>query len=361
MKYNQLGRSGLRVSALSFGTMTFGGTGWAAPIGHTDVTEADRQISLAIDAGVNLIDTADIYSDGLAEEILGEALGNRRTDVLLASKVRMPMGTGPNDAGLSRHHIVRSCEASLRRLRTDYLDLYQVHEWDGHTPLEETLSALDSLVQSGKVRYLGASNYAAWHLMKALGVSELRQLERFVSHQIFYSLHAREAEYELIPAGIDQGVGTLVWSPLAGGLMSGKYRRNAPMPEGTRLAEVWGDPPIHDEERLYRTIDALVGVADQRSVPAAQVALAWLLSRPNISSVIVGARSDEQLLSNLAAVDLELSTEELSILDRASALPLYYPFWHQAETASDRLSPADLSLLGRFIPWRGVTGPYEET
>ena len=225
MDYRQLGHSGLRVSALTLGTMTFGGRGNFAKVGGTDVETATRQIDMCLDAGVNLIDTADVYSGGLSEEIVGKALKGRRDRVLLATKARMPMGDGPNDAGLSRHHLIRACEASLRRMGTDYVDLYQVHEWDGQTPLEETLDALDHLVNSGKVRYIGCSNYAGWQLMKALGISERRGLQRFVSQQIYYSLQARDAEYELVPAGLDQGVGILVWSPLAGGLLSGKYRR----------------------------------------------------------------------------------------------------------------------------------------
>ena len=353
MKYNQLGRSGLRVSAISFGTMTFGGTGWASTIGNTDVRTAANQIAVCAEHGVNLIDTADVYSNGLSEEILGEALGARRTDMLLATKVRMPMGEGPNDAGLSRHHIIRSCEASLRRLRTDYIDLYQVHEWDGQTPLEETLAALDALVSSGKVRYIGASNYTAWQLMKALGTSDARGLQRFASHQIFYSLHAREAEYELVPTSLDQGVGILVWSPLAGGLMTGKFQRGKTLPSGARQTLNWGDPPVHDEARLYDTIDVLMAIADARGLPPAQIALAWVLGRPGVSSVIVGARTERQLSENLAAVDLTLDDDEIARLERVSALPLYYPYWHQAETSSDRLSTADLSLLGRYVPWPG--------
>ena len=218
MHYRQLGNSGLRVSVLTLGTMGFGGTGWAAAIGTIDVDGARRQITMALDAGVNLIDTADVYSSGLSEEIVAKALPVAREDVLLATKVRMPMGPGPNDAGLSRHHIIQGCEASLRRLGTDYIDLYQVHEWDGQTPLEETLQALDDLVSAGKVRYIGASNYAGWQLMKALGISERRGISRFVSQQIHYTLQARDAEYELVPVSLDQGLGILVWSPLAGGL-----------------------------------------------------------------------------------------------------------------------------------------------
>ena len=222
MEYRQLGRSGLRVSTITLGTMGFGGSGWAAAVGQIDVDGARQQIRLARDAGVNLFDTADVYSSGTSEEILGKALGSDREDVLIATKVRMPMGEGPNDAGLSRHHIIRGAEASLRRLGTDYIDLYQVHEWDGQTPLEETLHALDHLVQSGKVRYIGCSNYAAWQLMKALWTSEREGLSRFVSQQVYYSLQARDIENELVPLSIDQGLGILVWSPIAGGLLSGK-------------------------------------------------------------------------------------------------------------------------------------------
>jgi aryl-alcohol dehydrogenase-like predicted oxidoreductase len=345
MEYRQLGNSGLRVSALSLGTMTFGGSGWAKVVGSTDVEGAKRQIATCIDAGVNLIDTADVYSQGGSEDILGKAIAGRRDEVLLATKVRMPMGDGPNDAGLSRFHILESVEASLRRLGTDHIDLYQVHEWDGHTPLEETLSALDSLVQSGKVRYIGASNYAGWHLMKALGISDRRGYERFVSQQIYYSLQARDAESELVPVSIDQGLGILVWSPLAGGLLSGKYRRDAEAPEGTRRFAGWDEPPVHDEDRLYDTIDLLVEIADGHGVSAAQVALAWTLGRPAVTSVIIGARTDEQLADNLKAADLVLSDEERKRLDDVSLEPLRYPHWHNANTSSDRLGEPDLSLL----------------
>jgi aryl-alcohol dehydrogenase-like predicted oxidoreductase len=342
MDYRQLGSSGLRVSALSLGTMTFGGRDEFAHVGATDLASARRQIDLCLDAGVNLIDTADIYSWGLAEEILGEALEGRRDRVLLATKARMPMGDGPNDAGLSRQHLIASCEASLRRLRTDHIDLYQVHEWDGQTPLEETLDTLDGLVRSGKVRYIGCSNYAAWQLMKALATSGRRSLERFVGQQIHYTLQAREAEYELVPIAVDQGVGILVWSPLAGGLLSGKYRRGQRGPEGARGLSDWGEPPVRDEDALYDIVDVLVEVADGHGVSAAQVAIAWLLGRPAVSSVIVGARTEEQLADNLAAADLQLSDDERARLDAVSAPPLLYPYWHQAKTAADRLGPADL-------------------
>jgi aryl-alcohol dehydrogenase-like predicted oxidoreductase len=259
------------------------------------------------------------------------------------------MGDGPNDAGLSRHHVIRACEASLRRMGTDYIDLYQVHEWDGATPLEETLSALDHLVQQGKVRYVGCSNYSGWQLMKALGISELRGYQRFVSQQIHYTLQARDAEYELVPAGLDQGVGILVWSPLAGGLLSGKYRRDRDAPEGSRHLGDWGEPPIRDEDKLYDTVDVIVEIAEARGVSPAQVSLAWLLGRPGVSTIIVGARTEEQLADNLGAVDVELSDDERARLDEVSAPPLLYPFWHQAKTASDRLSEADLTLLEAHV------------
>lgn len=349
MEYRQLGRSGLRVSTITLGTMGFGGSGWAAAVGQIDVEGARRQIDLARGAGVNLFDTADVYSSGLSEEILGKALGSDRDEVLIATKVRMPMGEGPNDAGLSRHHIIRGAEASLRRLGTDYIDLYQVHEWDGQTPLEETLHALDHLVQSGKVRYIGCSNYAAWQLTKALWTAEREGTERFVSQQLYYSLQARDIENELVPLAVDQGLGILVWSPIAGGLLSGKYRRGVSPPAGSRHLGDWSEPPVYDEDKLYDTIEELVAVGSDRGVSAAQVALAWLIGRPAVTSVIVGARTDEQLSDNLRAAELELSAEEVARLDEVSAQPLPYPYWHQANTSSERLSPADLTLLARHL------------
>jgi aryl-alcohol dehydrogenase-like predicted oxidoreductase len=346
MEYRQLGKSGLRVSVLSLGTMTFGGRGNFANVGDTDVAGARRQLDLCLDAGVNLVDTANVYSEGLSEEIVGEIVQGRRERLLLATKVRMPMGDGPNDAGLSRHHVIASCEASLRRLQVDHIDLLQVHEWDGQTPLEETLAALDALVTQGKVRYIGCSNYSAWHLMKALGISRERGLESFVSQQIHYTLQAREAEYELVPIAVDQGVEILVWSPLAGGLLSGKYRRGQDGPEGSRHLTDWNEPPVRDEEQLYDIVDALVEIGEAHGVSAAQVAIAWLLGRPGVASVVIGARTDEQLADNLAAAELELTADERSRLDDVSAPPLLYPYWHQAKTASDRLGRADLTLLG---------------
>jgi aryl-alcohol dehydrogenase-like predicted oxidoreductase len=349
MEYRTLGSSGLRVSVLTMGTMTFGGRDKFHQVGSTDVDEARAQIDLCLEAGVNLIDTADVYSGGLSEEIVGQAVKGRRDDVLLATKVRMPMGDGPNDAGLSRHHIISGCEDSLRRLGTDHIDLYQVHEWDGQTPLEETLDALDLLVRSGKVRYVGASNYTAWQLMKALGTADRSSLPRFVSQQIYYSLQAREAEYELVPLAVDQGLGVLVWSPLAGGLLSGKYRRGQQAPAGSRHLSDWNEPPVYDQDKLYDTIEVLVAIGADRGVSAAQVALAYLLGKPAVTSLVVGARTREQLADNLAAADLVLSAEEQARLDEVSRPPLLYPYWHQAATANDRLSPADLTLLGPHL------------
>jgi len=349
MEYRQLGRSGLRVSKITLGTMGFGGSGWAAPVGQIDVDGARRQIGLARDAGVNLFDTADVYSGGTSEEILGQALGSDREDVLIATKVRMPMGDGPNDAGLSRHHIIRGAEASLRRLGTDYIDLYQVHEWDGHTPLEETLRALDHLVQSGKVRYIGCSNYAAWQVMKALWTSEREGVSKYVSQQVYYSLQARDIEYEIVPVAVDQGLGILVWSPIAGGLLSGKYRRGVEAPAGSRHLTEWNEPPVHDEDKLYDTIEEVVAIGADHGVSAAQVALAYTMAKPAVTSVIVGARTEEQLADNLAAADLTLSSDDLARLDTVSAQPLLYPYWHQANTSGDRLSAADLTLLARHL------------
>ena len=349
MEYRQLGRSGLRVSTLTLGTATFGGKGGLALWGNTDVAGARRLLDTCVDAGINLVDTADAYSAGLSEEILGEALQDRHADVLVATKGRFSTGQGVNDAGNSRHHLIAACEASLRRLRRDHIDLYQVHAWDGETPLEETLSALDLLVQSGKVRYIGCSNFTGWQLMKAAGVADRHGYEPFVAQQIYLSLQAREAEYEIIPAAIDLGVGTLVWSPLAGGLLSGKYRRGV-TPEGTarHLAD-WHEPPIYDEDRLYDTVDAIVEIASGRGVPPTQVALAWLLGRPSVTSLVIGARTHDQLVMNLGAVDLQLTAEEAGALERVSRSPLPYPMWHQVANSSDRLSSADESVLGPYL------------
>ena len=349
MDYRQLGRSGLRFSELILGTMGFGGAGQFSGVGQIELDGAKRQIDMALDAGVNVIDTADIYTTGASEEIIGRALEGRRDRLLVATKARFTMGKGPNDAGLSRHHLIEACEASLRRLRTDHIDLYQLHEWDGQTPLEETLAALEHLVQSGKVRYVGSSNFAGWQVTKALGIAARDGLPRFVSQQVYLSLQERTAEYEIVPSAIDQGLGLLIWSPLAGGLLSGKYRRGQPPPEGARHASEWSEPPVYDEDKLYDTIEVLVEVADAHGVSAAQVALAWLLARPGVTSLVIGARTEEQLADNLAAASLELSADERDRLELVSRPPLIYPFWHQRASASDRLSEADLSLIGPYL------------
>jgi aryl-alcohol dehydrogenase-like predicted oxidoreductase len=329
--------------------MTFGGGAQFRHVGDTDTAGAERMLDMCLDAGVNLIDTADIYSFGGSEEILGHALKGRRERLLIATKARFPMTADPNDAGLSRHHLMRACEASLRRMQIDHIDLYQVHQWDGHTPLDETMDALDRLVQDGKVRYVGCSNYSAWHVMKALGVADARGRTRFASQQIYYSLAGREAEYELIPASVDQGLGVLVWSPLAGGLLSGKYQRGVTPPDGSRQLTDWQEPPVSDIERLYDIVDALVAVAAGHGVSAAQVALAWLLTRPAVSSLVIGARTEAQLADNLAAAQLTLTADEITHLEACSRPTLLYPYWHQALTAADRLGDADLTLLGRHV------------
>jgi aryl-alcohol dehydrogenase-like predicted oxidoreductase len=351
MEYRQLGHSGLRISALTLGTMTFGGRGGFSAVGATGIDGARRQVDMCLDAGVNLIDTADVYSGGLAEEITGEVIKGRRDTLLLSTKVRMTMGDGPNDAGLSRQHIIAGCEASLRRLGTDHIDIYHVHEWDGQTRLEETLSALNSLVSAGKVRYLAASNYAGWQLMKALAVADSHGFERFAAQQIYYSLEARDAEYELVPLAVDQGLGIMVWSPLAGGLLSGKYRRDGSPESGTRqVSGTWNEPPVRTREKLYDTVEILVDIAGAHEASPAQVALAWLLGRPAVTSVIIGARTDEQLLDNLGGASLLLSADERAALDKVSAPELIYPYWHQLNTAADRLGPADLALLAQYLP-----------
>jgi aryl-alcohol dehydrogenase-like predicted oxidoreductase len=349
MEYRQLGRSGLRVSTITLGTMGFGGAGMFESVGQIDLDTAKRQLDMCIDAGVNLVDTANMYSGGASEEMLGEAIEGRRDKLMIATKVRFAMGDGANDAGLSRHHIVASVDASLSRLNADHIDLMQVHQWDGQTPLEETLEALDTLIKTGKVRYIGCSNYSAWHLTKALGISERLGYQPFVSQQIHYSPQAREAEFELLPAGLDQGLGTLVWSPIAGGMLSGKYRRDVEPPEGSRHLSEWDEPPVYDEDALYDLIDVLVEVGEAHGVSAAQVTLAWLLRRPAITTLIVGARTTDQLADNLAAAELSLSDDEVARIDDVSAKPLPYPLWHQVNSASERFGPADLAYLAPHL------------
>jgi aryl-alcohol dehydrogenase-like predicted oxidoreductase len=340
MEMRRLGSSGLQVSALSFGTMTFGGDS-SNPVGETQVDEARRLIDRCLDAGVNLIDSADGYSQGNSERVLGKALQGRRDDVLIATKVHSRMGPGPNDLGQSRHHVIRGCEASLKRLGTDYIDLYQVHGFDALTPLEETLRALDDLVRAGKVRYIGCSNYSAWHLMKALGISEREHLERYVSQQVYYSLVARELEYELVPLALDQGIGSLIWSPLSGGFLTGKYRRGEAGPQDTRRPRR-GDPGTIDEERGFAIVDILEEIAQDRDASIPQVALNWLLHKPGVSSVLIGARREEQLVDNLKAATWKLTPEELQRLDEVSAVPPIYPYWHQRRNNVRVPQPANL-------------------
>jgi aryl-alcohol dehydrogenase-like predicted oxidoreductase len=350
MEYRQLGRSGLKVSVITLGTMTFGGKGKFAFVGNTDQIGATRMIEMALDSGVNMLDTSDQYSTGTCEEIIGEALKGKQRDVLLATKARFPMGPGPNDTGLSRHHLIRACEGSLRRLGVDHIDLYQLHEWDGITPVEETMAALESLVSSGKVRYIGASNFTGWQLMKALGAADRAGSTRFVSQQIHYTLEAREAEYELVPISLDQGLGILVWSPMAGGLLSGKYRRGQAGPHDGRDFAGWKEPPVHDESRLYDIIELLIQIGEEHNASAAEVALAWLLHRPGVTSVIIGANTEEHLRTNLKSADLQLSQSDMDRLNVVSKLPLLYPYWHQAMTASDRLGAVDLAFLEQYLP-----------
>src|ERR1700735_3273124 len=301
MEYRQLGNSGLKVSVLTMGTMTFGGKGNFAKVGNLQLDEVRKLIDVVADAGVNLIDTANVYSSGGSEELIGEAMPKRKPGMMIGSKARYPMGEGPNDRGLSRWHLIQECEASLKRLRTDVIDLYQVHQWDGLTPLEETMEALDSLVRHGKVRYVGCSNFSGWHVMKAMEVARRDGRVPFVSQQIHYTLQAREAEYELIPISIDQKLGVLVWSPIAGGLLSGKHRRDKAAPAGTRQAAGWREPPIADEGKLWDIVDALVEIGEGMGISAARVALAWLLGRPGVTSLIVGGRTEAQFKDNLAA------------------------------------------------------------
>lgn len=341
MDYRTLGASGLKVPALSFGTGTFGGKGpLFSAWGNSDVDEARRLIDICLDAGVTLFDTADVYSDGASEEVLGAAIRGRRDRVLISTKTGLPMGDGPNDAGLSRHRLIVAVEAALRRLGTDHIDLLQLHAFDAFTPVEEVLHTLDTLVRAGKVRCIGASNFAGWQLMKSLAASDRHGWPRHVAHQVYYSLVGRDYESELMPLGLDQKVGALVWSPLGWGRLTGKIRRGQPLPEGSRLHDTaqWG-PPV-EEERLHRIVDALDAVAAEtgRSVP--QVAIAWLLARPTVSSVIIGARNEAQLRDNLGAVGWTLEPEQIGRLDAASDVMPAYPYYpYRTQEGFARLNP----------------------
>ncbi|GAB3281151.1 aldo/keto reductase [Microbacterium lacusdiani] len=336
MKYRQLGNSGLRVSELVLGTLNVGQHERFAALGGLDQSTFARMIDVALDAGVNMIDTADLYSFGQAEEIVAGALRGRRDDVLIATKARFPFGDGPNDAGSSRYHLTRAVEASLRRLGTDHIDLLYLHQWDGETPLEETLQTLDQLIRDGKVRYTGVSNFSGWQVAKTAAVAREHRLIAPVAQQIYYTPEAREAEYEIIPAAVDSGLGTLIWSPLGQSLLTGKVRRGRPVPPTTRQGTDWPEPYVTDRERAFDIIEVLVQIADGRGVSVAQVVLSWLLSRPGITGAVFGARNEEQLTDDLAAVELELSEDETRRIDEATQPPVQYPFWHRAMLATDR-------------------------
>ncbi|MGA7549404.1 MAG: aldo/keto reductase [Candidatus Sulfotelmatobacter sp.] len=332
MEFRTLGRSGLKVPALSFGTGTFGGGNeFFRAWGASDVAEATHLVDICLEAGVNLFDTADVYSDGLSETILGKAIAGRRDEVLISTKATFRMGPGPNDLGSSRHHLIRACEASLRRLGTGYIDIYHLHGFDALTPAEEVLSTLNQLVVSGKVRYIACSNFSGWHLMKSLSVADRYGWARYAGHQVYYSLVGREYEWELMPMALDQGVGALVWSPLGWGRLTGKIRRGKPLPAESRLHKTADYGPQVSEEYLYKVVDALDDVAKETGKTVPQVALNWLLQRPSVSTVIFGARNEEQLRQNLGAAGWNLSREQVAKLDGASEVTPVYPYWHQRQ------------------------------
>ncbi|WP_295558944.1 aldo/keto reductase [uncultured Hyphomicrobium sp.] len=330
MEYRRLGASGFTVPALSFGAGTFGGKGplfgaW----GNTDVAEARRLIDICLEAGLTMFDTADVYSNGESERILGEAIKGRRQEVIISTKATFRFGDNPNDVGSSRYHLLRTVEAQLKRLGTDYIDLFQLHGFDAKTPVEETLSTLDDLVRAGKIRYLGVSNFSGWHLMKSLAVADRYGYPRYVANQTYYSLIGRDYEWELMPLGLDQGVGAVVWSPLGWGRLTGKIRRGQPLPSTSRLHETADSGPPVDDEYVYRVVDALDEIAKETGKSIPQVALNWLLQRPTVSTVVIGARNEEQLRQNLGAVGWSLTKEQVAKLDAASAVTLAYPYWHQ--------------------------------
>ncbi len=330
MEYRQLGRSGLKVPALSFGTGTFGGkTDFFKAWGSTDVKEATRLVDICLESGITMFDSADIYSDGVAEEVLGKAITGRRAKVIVSTKGTFRKGKGPNDVGSSRHHLIASVEGSLQRLGTDYIDLYQLHGFDAVTPVEETLRTLDDLVSAGKIRYIGCSNFSGWHLMKSLAISDRYGYARYVAHQAYYSLIGRDYEWELMPLAIDQGIGTVVWSPLGWGRLTGKMRRGKERPEVSRFpATIDAAPPVSDEH-LYAVVDAIDEVAKETGKSVPQIAINWVASRPTVSTVIIGARTEEQLRQNLDALGWNLSADQVARLDAATETVLPYPYWHQ--------------------------------
>lgn len=332
MEFRHLGGSGLRVPVLSLGTGTFGGgnelfKAW----GQTDVAEARRLVDICVESGLNMFDSADVYSAGAAEEILGQAIKGKRDKVLISTKATFRLGDGPNDIGSSRIHLTKTIEASLKRLQTDYIDLFQLHGFDAMTPIEETLSTLDGFVQAGKIRYLGCSNFSGWHLMKSLAIAEKYDLTRYVAHQAYYSLVGRDYEWELMPLALDQKVGAVVWSPLGWGRLTGKIRRGHPLPKDSRrqsdVANSYG-PQVADEH-VFKVVDAIDEVAKETGKSVPQIALNWLLQRPSVSTVVIGARNEEQLRQNLQAVGWNLTPAQVAKLDAASAVPLVYPYWHQ--------------------------------
>ncbi len=330
MDYRLLGKSGFSVPVLSFGTATFGsGHEFFKKWGSADVEQARRLVDICLNAGVNLFDTADVYSNGQSEEVLGQAISGRRDKVLISTKATFRMSDNPNDVGSSRHHLIKACENSLRRLGTDYIDIYTMHGFDARTSVEETLRALDTLVQSGKVRYIACSNFSGWHLMKSLAISEKYGWARYMAHQAHYSLVRREYEWELMPLALDQNVSTLVWGPLTQGRLSGKFRRSQPIPEGSRIAQGAGEGPDIPDEWLYDVVDVLDAISHETNKTVAQVALNWLLQRPTVASVIIGARNEEQLVENLGAAGWSLTEEQIARLDAVSKTDMIYPYWHQ--------------------------------
>jgi aryl-alcohol dehydrogenase-like predicted oxidoreductase len=335
MEFRQLGYSGLKVPVISFGTGTFGGEGeFFKAWGSSDVSEATRLVDICLEAGVNLFDTADIYSRGASEEILGQAIKGRRNQLLISTKTTFSMGDGPNDVGSSRYHIIEACEASLRRLGTDHIDIYHMHGFDAVTPVEEVINTLDTLVTSGKIRYIACSNFSGWHLMKSLDISEKYGWARYVGHQVYYSLLSREYEWELMPLGIDQKVGALVWSPLGWGRLTGKIRRGQPLPAESRLHKTAEQGPPIEDDHLYDIVDALDIIAKETEKSIPQVALNWLLQRPTVSTIIIGARNEQQLRQNLAAEGWNLAADQVARLDKASAVKRIYPYWHQEQFAN---------------------------
>ncbi|MBK7838429.1 MAG: aldo/keto reductase [Candidatus Obscuribacter sp.] len=335
MEYRLLGNCGLKVPVLSFGAATFGGgTEFFKAWGATDVAEATKMVDICLDAGVNFFDTADIYSLGMAEEILGEAVKNRRDKVLISTKATFAMSDEQNNVGSSRYHLIKACDDSLRRLKTDYIDVYFMHGFDALTPVEEVMSTLDTLVKSGKVRYIGCSNFSGWHLMKANDIAKQNGWAGYVSHQAYYSLIGREFECELMPLGLDQNIGTMVWSPLGWGRLTGKIARNSPLPKESRLHETADKGPQVDDDYLYKVVDVLQEVASETGKSVPQIALNWLLTRPTVSNVVIGARNIEQLKQNLGAIGWQLSAAQIARLDQASAVTPIYPYWHQRQFAN---------------------------